>query len=107
MEANMSGRKVTREIKLPISLTIILRRIAFGLVANVLKPVLNIDKAFVAGEVHKIAICPENGSKCGIFLLKAGLDHPLADSYYSAKGSPCNDRTNKGNQDSVVFCFLS
>jgi hypothetical protein len=76
MEANMSGRKVTREIKLPISLTIILRRIAFGLVANVLKPVLNIDKAFVAGEVHKIAICPENGSKCAIFSFESRIRSP-------------------------------
>lgn len=60
----MSGRKVTHEIKLPISLTIILGLIAFGLVANVLKPVLNIDKAFAAGEVQKIAICTQAGDRC-------------------------------------------
>ena len=60
----MSGRKITHEVKLPISLTIILGVIAFGLVANVFKPVLNIDKAFAAGEIHKIAICTENGSQC-------------------------------------------
>ena len=60
----MSGRKVTHEIKVPISLTIILGLIAFGLVANVLKPVLNIDKAFAAGEVQKIAVCTASGSKC-------------------------------------------
>lgn len=59
----MSGRKVTHEIKLPISLTIILGLIAFGLMANFLKPVLNIDKAFAGGEVHKIAICDLSG-KC-------------------------------------------
>ena len=41
----MSARKVTHEIKLPISLTIILGLIAFGLVANVLTPVLKIDDA--------------------------------------------------------------
>jgi hypothetical protein len=57
----MSARKVTHEIKLPLSLTIILGLIAFGLVANVFKPILNIDKAFAAGEVHKIAICNPSG----------------------------------------------
>ena len=35
MEAYMSGRKVTHEIKLPLSLTIILGVIAFGLVVNI------------------------------------------------------------------------
>ena len=60
----MLQRKVTHEIKLPISLTIILGLIAFGLVANVLRPVLNIDKAFAAGEVHKIALCNETGEYC-------------------------------------------
>ncbi len=60
----MSGRKVIHEIKLPISLTIILGLIAFGLVANVLKPVLNIDKAFAADGVQKIAICQDDGSRC-------------------------------------------
>lgn len=60
----MSGRKVTHEIKLPPSLTIILGVIAFGLVANVFKPALNIQKAFASNQVHKIAICTENGSRC-------------------------------------------
>ena len=46
----MSARKVTHEIKLPLSLTVILGVIAFGLVANVFKPILNIDKAFAASE---------------------------------------------------------
>ena len=32
----MSGRKVTHEIKLPLSLTIILGVIAFGLVVNII-----------------------------------------------------------------------
>ncbi len=55
----MLQRKVTHEIKLPISLTIILGLIAFGLVANVFKPVLTADKANAAetltsGEVRKI-----------------------------------------------------
>ena len=55
----MLQRKVTHEIKLPISLTIILGLIAFGLVANVFKPVLTVDKANAAekltsGEVRKI-----------------------------------------------------
>ena len=60
----MSARKVTHEIKLPLSLTIILGLIAIGLVANVFKPILNIDKAFAAGEVHKIAICSQDGQHC-------------------------------------------
>ena len=47
----MSQRTVTHQIKLPLSLTIILGLIAFGLVANVLKPVLKIDEAFAAGQV--------------------------------------------------------
>ncbi len=55
----MLQRKVTHEIKLPISLTIILGLIAFGLVANVFKPVLTAEKANAAetltsGEVRKI-----------------------------------------------------
>lgn len=62
----MSARKVTHEIKLPFSLTIILGVIAFGLVANVFKPILNIDKAFAAGEVHKIAICTTSGDCAGM-----------------------------------------
>ena len=44
----MSGRKVTHEIKLPLSLTIILGVIAFGLIANILTPVLKIDDALAA-----------------------------------------------------------
>ena len=60
----MSQRIVTHQIKLPLSLTIILGLIAFGLIANVLKPVLKIDEAFAAGEVHKIAICDESGQRC-------------------------------------------
>ncbi len=47
----MSQRTVTHQIKLPLSLTIILGLIAFGLIANVLKPVLKIDEAFAAGQV--------------------------------------------------------
>ena len=60
----MSQRTVTHQIKLPLSLTIILGLIAFGLIANVLKPLLKIDEAFAAGQVHKIAICNQNGTKC-------------------------------------------
>ena len=60
----MSQRTVTHQIKLPLSLTIILGLIAFGLIANVLKPVLKIDEAFAAGQVHKIAICTEGGDQC-------------------------------------------
>ena len=60
----MYSRKVKHEIKLPLSLTIILGVIAFGLFANVFKPILNIDKAFAAGEVHKIALCSQDGQHC-------------------------------------------
>ena len=44
----MSGRKVTHEIKLPLSLTIILGVIAFGLVANVIDSSLFTTDAFAA-----------------------------------------------------------
>ena len=44
----MSARKITHEIKLPLSLTIILGVIAFGLIANILTPVLKIDDALAA-----------------------------------------------------------
>lgn len=64
MEVYMSKKKVIYEIKIPISLTIILGFIAFGLIANILLPVLDVDKAFAAGEVHKIAICTEDGQHC-------------------------------------------
>jgi hypothetical protein len=64
MEGYMSARKVTHEIKLPLSLTIILGVIAFGLLANVFKPVFSINKAFAAGEVHKIALCDKTGEYC-------------------------------------------
>ena len=37
------------QIKLSLSLTIILGRIAFGLIANMLKSVLKIDEAFAVG----------------------------------------------------------
>ena len=47
----MSQRTVTHQIQLPLSLTIILGLVAFGLIANVLKPVLKIDEAFAAGQV--------------------------------------------------------
>lgn len=60
----MSQKIITHQIKLPLSLTIILGLIAFGLVANVLKPVLNIDEAFADGHVHKIAICNSSGTSC-------------------------------------------
>ena len=60
----MSQRTVTHQIKLPLSLTITLGLIAFGLIANVLKPVLKIEEAFAAGQVHKITICTEDGFNC-------------------------------------------
>jgi hypothetical protein len=60
----MSTRKVTHEIKLPLPLTFILGVIAFGLVANVFNPILNIEKAFAAEKVHKIVICEESGNRC-------------------------------------------
>lgn len=42
----MTHKKVIHEIKLPISLTIILGLIAFGLIANVLKPIVKVESAF-------------------------------------------------------------
>ena len=42
----MSQRTVTHQIKLPLSLTIILGLIAFGLIANVLKPIVKVESAF-------------------------------------------------------------
>tara|TARA_B100000524_G_scaffold148001_1_gene74722 strand:+ start:633 stop:872 length:240 start_codon:yes stop_codon:yes gene_type:complete len=57
MEGYMFARKVTHEIKLPLSLTTILGVIAFGLIANVFKPILQIDEALASNPVHKIAIC--------------------------------------------------
>ena len=60
----MSQRTVTHQIKLPLSLTIILGFIAFGLVANVLKPVFKIDEAFASEQVHKITICDRDGRSC-------------------------------------------
>ena len=57
----MFARKVTHEIKLPLSLTTILGVIAFGLIANVFKPILQIDEALASNPVHKIAICNPGG----------------------------------------------
>jgi len=68
----MSARKITHEIKLPLSLTIILGVIAFGLVANLLKPVLSVSDAFASGNVSKIAICTESGDTCAN-ISKTGL----------------------------------
>jgi len=62
----MSAQKVTHEIKLPISLTIILGVIAVGLVANLFKPILNIDTAYASNEVQKIAICTTSGDCAGM-----------------------------------------
>ncbi len=64
MTDRMLQRKVTHQIKLPISLTTILGLIAFGHLANVRKPILNIEEAFAAGEVHKIALCNKTGEYC-------------------------------------------
>ena len=44
----MSARKVTHEIKLPLSLTIMLGVIAFGLIANVFKSGFTIEEAMAA-----------------------------------------------------------
>ena len=60
----MPARKVTHEIKLPLSLTIILSVIAFGLVANVFRPVFNIEEAFASTQLHKIAICRGDRKVC-------------------------------------------
>lgn len=41
----MSQKRVTHEVKLPLSITIILCVLAFGLMANVFSPVLDINEA--------------------------------------------------------------
>ena len=41
----MPEKNIVYEIKLPLSLKIIFCAIAFGLVANLFKPILNIDSA--------------------------------------------------------------
>ena len=63
----MFARKVTHEIKLPLSLTTILGVIAFGLIANVFKPILQIDEAFASNQVHKIAICSLKGRCANVY----------------------------------------
>ena len=52
----MSQRTVTHQIKLPLSLTIILGLIAFGLLANVLKPVFTVDKANAAETLTSVEV---------------------------------------------------
>jgi len=47
----MSARKVTHEIKLPLSLTVILGAIAFGLLANIFQPILRVDNAHAASQL--------------------------------------------------------
>jgi hypothetical protein len=48
MEGYMSAQKITHEIKLPLSLTIILGVMVFGLFAHIFTPVLKIDDALAA-----------------------------------------------------------
>ena len=57
-------RKITHQVKIPTVVTVALYAIAFGLMANVVKPLLIADPAWAAGGVAKIAICDENGSYC-------------------------------------------
>ncbi len=64
MADRMLQRKVTHQIKLPISISIILGLIAFGHLFNVLEPILNIEEAFAAGEIHKIALCNKTDEYC-------------------------------------------
>ena len=52
----MSQRNVTHQIKLPLSLTIILGLIAFGLVVNVLKPVFAVDQANAAETLTSVEV---------------------------------------------------
>ena len=60
----MSHETVTHKIKLPFTLTVILGVIAFGLVANIFKPLLSVGSAFAGGEVYKIALCTQDGNYC-------------------------------------------
>ena len=45
-EGQISQKTVTHQIKLLLPLTIILGLIAFGLIANVLKPIVKVESAF-------------------------------------------------------------
>ena len=58
-------KKIIHEVKLPRVITVALYAIAFGLLANVFKPVLTAHPAFAASNgVAKIAICSEDGYQC-------------------------------------------
>ena len=60
-------RKITHQLKIPAVVTVALYAIAFGLMANVAKPLLIADPAWAANAqngVQKVAICSENGSSC-------------------------------------------
>ena len=81
----MSGRKVTHEIRLPLSLTIILGVIAFGLIANFFKPILQIDEAFASNQVHKIAICRADGQDCAGIIRGKGLTRSNGGGWFTLK----------------------
>jgi multidrug transporter EmrE-like cation transporter len=57
-------RKITHQVKIPTVVTVALYAIAFGLMANVVKPLLIADPAWAAGGVAKMAICDAKGSEC-------------------------------------------
>ena len=57
-------RKITHQVKIPTVVTVALYAIAFGLMANVAKPLLTADPAWAAGGVAKMAICDASGSRC-------------------------------------------
>jgi hypothetical protein len=57
-------RKITHQVKIPTVVTVALYAIAFGLMANVAKPLLIADPAWAAGGVAKMAICDASGSRC-------------------------------------------
>ena len=63
-------RKITHQVKIPTVVTVALYAIAFGLMANVVKPLLTADLAWAAdpalasGGFTKIALCDGTGKNC-------------------------------------------
>ena len=60
-------RKITHQVKIPTVVTVALYAIAFGLMANVAKPLLIADPAWAAlasGGFTKIALCDGTGKNC-------------------------------------------
>ena len=59
-------KKITHEIKVPRSITVVLYAIFFVLTLNLISPLINVKTASAfSNEVHKIAIChPVHFTRC-------------------------------------------